>query len=85
MESLMKTSHIVKIKKTNILTGITQILFVMIDETSHYSESLDSMIYSGSVLYPDGNYTKFADVNIIKDFGIISFDDLINEYPEHLI
>ena len=85
MESLMKTSHIVKIKKTNILTGIAQIVFVMIDETSHYSESLDSMIYSGPVLYPTGNYTKFADVNIIKDFGIISFDDLINEYPEHLI
>lgn len=80
--------HIVKIRKTSILTGMPEYLLVRVDELTHYSSTLAGMIFSGRILSFETDKSgqrKFVHSSIIKDFGNITEKELIENYPEYLI
>lgn len=52
------------------------------------AQSVNSVQYTGKIVYPEDSDSReltFFGFSIIKNFGIITLDELIEKYPEHLI
>lgn len=80
----LEIGDIVKIKYNKIMREKPSWYLVVITEL----KSDDSWLNRGTILQSNTEKHRlisFFDFQIIKNFGIISFDDLLEKYPEYLI
>lgn len=80
----LEIGTIVKIKYNKIMNEKPSWYLVVITEL----KSDDSFLYRGNILESKNEKYRllsFFQFQIIKNFGIISFDELCEKYPEYLI
>lgn len=82
-----KVNHIVYVKKMRITGRSISYGFVKIDAEEQFRVVNDTL-YTGFLVYPsefNDCRANFFNSMIVKDFGDISIDEILEKYPEYLI